>query len=53
MGRRLETVGGLRDVAERLVGDLLPFDRAIRPDTKENHAARAVQESAERLHAFL
>ncbi len=53
MGGRLEAGGGLSDIAERMVGDRLALDGAIRPDTKEHHAASAVQEGAERLHALL
>ena len=53
MGGRLEAVGGLGDIAERLVGDGLPLDGAVRPDAEEHHAAGAVQEGAEGLHAFL
>ena len=53
VGGRLEAIGGLSDVTQRLVGDGLPFDGAFRPDAEEHHAAGAVQESAERLHAFL
>lgn len=43
----------MSDVADRLVGDGLPLDGAFRPDAEEHHAAGAVQEGAERLHAFL
>lgn len=52
VGGRLEAVGGLGDVTERLVRDVLPFDRAVRPDAEKNHAAGTVQEGAECLHAF-
>jgi hypothetical protein len=53
VGGRLEAIDGLRDIAERLVGDGLPLDGAFRPDAEEHPAAGAVQEGAERLHPFL
>jgi hypothetical protein len=53
VGGRLEAISGLSDVAERLVGDGLPLDGTFRPDAKKHPAASAVQEGAERLHAFL
>jgi hypothetical protein len=34
MGGRFEPVGGLRDVAERLIGDGLSFDGSIGPDAE-------------------
>jgi len=52
MGGRLEAVRGFGDVADGLVGDLLPLDCAVRPDAEQHHAAGAVQEGAERLHAL-
>ena len=53
VGGRLEAVGGVGDIAERLVGDGPPLDGAFRPGAEEHHAAGAVQEGAERLHPFL
>ena len=53
VGGRLEAVGGLSDIAECLVGDLLSLGLIIRPDAEEHHAAGTVEEGAERLHAFL
>jgi len=53
VGGRLEAVCGLGDVADRLVGDGLPLDCAVRPDAEEHRAAGAIQEGADCLHTFL
>ncbi len=52
VGVRLEAIGGLSDVAKRLVGDGLPLGGTFRPDAEEHPATGAVQKGAERLHAF-
>jgi len=50
---RFETGRGLRDLADRLIGNVLPLDGPLGPDPKDHNAAGSVQEGTQRPHPFL